>query len=147
MNADLLRALDRRLEIMRGFNEGKLTVDGQLFQLCRDALAKQDQGSVVKDSLTADGFDVHKFIATVNAPDLAQFARLLFAESEWPEGGDIDGHCFQEAAVECGLLVETVMHAPCGENCHCNDTNAPTETEWEAGQKCYRKAAFLMEGK
>ena len=54
MNADLLRALDRRLQIMRGFNEGELTVDGQLFQLCRDALAKQDQGSVVKESLTAE---------------------------------------------------------------------------------------------
>ena len=123
MNADLLRALDRRLQIMRGFNEGELTVDGQLFQLCRDALAKQDQGSVVKESLTAD---------EPVAPDLEKFARCMFDISEWPEGGDIDGCTFQDAAVECGLLVETLMYAPCGENCHCNECNAPTEKEWAA---------------
>jgi len=144
MNADLLRALDRRLEIMRGFNEGELTVDGQLFQLCRDALAKQDQVaalSVVKESLTA-GFDVHEFIATVNAPDLEKFARLLFAESEWPEGGDIDGFAFQEAAIECGLLTAETRTQACAENCHCAETQG-----FEGPVICFRKAAFLMEPK
>ena len=95
------------------------------------APTKPDADSVVKEYLTA-------------VPNLVKFARLMFAESEWPEGGDIDGCTFQDAAVACGLLVETVMHAPCGENCHCNECNAPTEKEWAAGQKCFRKAAFLM---
>jgi len=98
--------------------------------------------SVVKESLTADGFDVHEFIATVNAPDLAKFARLLFAESEWPEGGDIDGFAFQDAAVECGLLTPETRTQACAENCHCAETQG-----FEGPVICFRKAAFLMEPK
>jgi len=98
--------------------------------------------SVVKESLTADGFDVHAFIATVNAPDLEKFARLLFAESEWPEGGDIDGFAFQEAAIECGLLTAETRTQACAENCHCAETQG-----FEGPVICFRKAAFLMEPK
>ena len=36
--------------------------------------------------------------------DLEKFAKKMFELSDWPEGGDIDGFDFQEAAVECGLL-------------------------------------------
>ena len=72
--------------------------------------------------------------------DLEKFAKKMFELSDWPEGGDIDGFDFQEAAVECGLLTPETRHEPCGDNCHCAEYHG----DMKEGVTCYRKAPFLM---
>ena len=72
--------------------------------------------------------------------DLEKFAKKMFELSDWPEGGDIDGFDFQEAAVECGLLTPETRHEPCGEWCHCDSYHG----DMSEGVTCYRKAPFLM---
>ena len=71
--------------------------------------------------------------------DLEKFARKMFELSDWPEGGDIDGFDFQEAAVECGLLTPETRTQPCGDNCFCEDYHG----EMKDGVTCYRKTKFL----
>ena len=72
--------------------------------------------------------------------NLEKFAIRLFELSGWPEGGDIDGFDFQEAAIECGLLTSEFRYEPCGENCHCAEYHGAMS----GGVTCYRKAPFLM---
>ncbi len=72
--------------------------------------------------------------------DLEKFAKKMFELSGWPEGGDIDGFDFQDAAAECGLLTKETRHEPCGESCFC----AIYHGDMSEGVTCYRKAPFLM---
>lgn len=73
--------------------------------------------------------------------DLQKFTKKMFELSDWPEGGDIDGFSFQEAAVECGLLIPELQTKPCSENCHCATYNG----DMSDGVICYRKVGFLTE--
>ena len=72
--------------------------------------------------------------------DLEKFAKRMFELSDWPEGGDIDGLDFQDAAVECGLLTSETRTEPCEENCHC----ASYHGDMSDGVICFRKAKFLL---
>lgn len=70
---------------------------------------------------------------------LGKFADKMFELADWPDGGDIDMFAFQDAAVECGLLVPEQRFAPCSEdNCTC--AGYYTEDEFKAGITCYRRA-------
>lgn len=75
---------------------------------------------------------------------LQRFARLMFQLSDWPNGGDIDGFAFQDAAVECGLLIRETRYEPCGDSCHCAESF--DLDEMRDGVLCYRKAPFLTKG-
>lgn len=75
--------------------------------------------------------------------DLEKFAKRMFELSDWPEGGDIDGFDFQEAASECGLLTPETRIEPCtmgSEYCHCSEYHG----DMSGGVTCYRKAKFLL---
>ena len=72
--------------------------------------------------------------------DLELFARKMFELSDWPEGGDIDMFDFQEAAIECGLLIPETRTEPCGEHCHCAEYHG----DMKDGVTCYRKAPILL---
>ena len=52
---------------------------------------------------------------------LRAFCRELFELADWPEGGDIDGFSFQDAAVKHGLLTAETRTERCGERCYCAD--------------------------
>lgn len=71
-----------------------------------------------------------------------KFAHKMFDLSDWPEGGDIDGFDFQDAAVECGLLITETRTEPCEENCHCAEYHGAEAMK--EGVTCYRKAKFLL---
>jgi hypothetical protein len=58
---------------------------------------------------------------------------------DFPEHGDIDGFALQDIAVECGLLVEQLTTAPCGEACQCADCGQQGVT------MCYRIQPALRE--
>ena len=49
---------------------------------------------------------------------------------DWHEG-DLDGGSRQDIAVKHGVLLETVVTEPCGENCNCADYD-------DFPQSCYR---------
>ena len=72
--------------------------------------------------------------------DLEKFAKKMFELSDWPDGGGIDGFAFQDAAVECGLLIPEIHKEPCGEGCFCADYHG----DMSEGVTCYRKAPFLI---
>ena len=73
--------------------------------------------------------------------DLEKFARKMFELSDWPEGGDIDGGSFQDAAVECGLLIPETRTESCEpEGCFCSEYHG----DMKGGVTCYRKAKFLL---
>ncbi len=72
---------------------------------------------------------------------LRGFIEELFELSDWPEGGDIDGFDFQDAAVKHGLLIPEQCTEPCGEGCNCNQYYS--DAEWAEGITCYRLAAAL----
>ena len=75
--------------------------------------------------------------------DLEKFAKKMFNLADWPEGGDIDCLDFQEAAIECGLLITEIRTEPCTPNtsdCFC----AVYKGDMSEGVTCYRKAPFLM---
>lgn len=72
-------------------------------------------------------------------PDFVGFARELFKLSDWPEGGDIDGFSFQDAAEKHGLLIPEVRTSPCGEYCHCAEYHG----DMKDGVTCYRKTEAL----
>ena len=130
----------------RSKDDRAIIVGSEIRQLCALALAALPQPvQEVEELVDAETAKAEHEALKHDTADLAKFARMMFDEADWPEGGDIDGFAFQAAAVECGLLVEQTMYAQCGDNCHCNHTEAPTEMEWAAGRDCYRKAAFLME--
>ena len=72
---------------------------------------------------------------------LTAFAREMIELSDWPEGGDIDGFDFQEAAVKHGILIPEKRAEPCGEDCNCNAYYS--DAEWTEGVTCYRISAAL----
>lgn len=74
--------------------------------------------------------------------DLEKFARKMFELSDWPEGGDIDGLDFQEAAVECGLLTPETRYECCSMHgtCFCTEYHG----DMSEGVTCYRKVQFLL---
>ena len=74
-------------------------------------------------------------------PDFKKFAQKMFELSDWPEGGDIDGFDFQEAAVECGLLLPETRTQPCGEDCFCEEYHG----DMKDGVTCYRKSQALRD--
>lgn len=75
---------------------------------------------------------------------LEAFARKMFELSDWPEGGDIDGFDFQDAAIACGLLTATKQYKPCGdENTGCQCADNFSVLDFDRGVTCYRKAEFL----
>ena len=69
---------------------------------------------------------------------LLAFAREILAV--WPEGG-VEGDDLQDIAVEHGLLVPEIRHAPCAEECPC--AWSATEEEFATGVICYRRAGWL----
>lgn len=75
---------------------------------------------------------------------LKAFARELIELSDWPDGGDIDGFDFQDAAVKHGILIPEQRSEPCGEDCSCNAYYS--DEEWKEGITCYRLAAALKAG-
>ena len=75
--------------------------------------------------------------------NLSKFAKRMFELSDWPEGGDIDGFDFQEAAVECGLLTSETRTEPCTMgSCYC--FCAEYHGDMSDGVICFRKAKFLL---
>lgn len=80
-----------------------------------------------------------------NYAKLLDFANGIFAIADWPEGGDIDGFELQDLAQKHGLLVPVIVHAPCGEECNCQEFGCYTDEEWQEGVKCLRKADWLSE--
>jgi hypothetical protein len=74
--------------------------------------------------------------------DLEAFFRELIELADWPEGGDIDGFEFQDAAVKHGLLIPEQRTEPCGEGCNCNQYYS--DEEWTEGVICYRLAPALL---
>lgn len=91
-------------------------------------------------TLPAQGAAVPE-VPVVAIPALA-FARKMFELSDWPDGGDIDGFEFQEAAIECGMLKAEQRTEPCEEDCHCAQYHGADAMK--EGVTCYRKAAFLL---
>lgn len=74
-------------------------------------------------------------------PDFVKFARAIL--DGWPDGGvEMDGFELQELATDCGLLVPTMMAAPCGAEpdgcCPCQDAEATFPT------RCYRRIPELI---
>lgn len=67
----------------------------------------------------------------VSTPDFKGFADDIL-HIVW-DGGDIGGDVVQELAESRGLIKETVMQEPCGENCTCAEV-----TDFPA--TCFRKA-------
>ena len=104
---------------------------------------------VAEEELRTAQREIEKLIADAaqEVESLRAFAREMFCLSDWPEGGDIDGFEFQEAAIKHRLLVPEERHEPCNENsdelCQCADSNGPED--WKRGVKCYRKVQWLME--
>lgn len=76
----------------------------------------------------------------INAQKLRDFAIAMFEAADWPDGGNIDGFTFQEAAVACGLLIPEERAEPCGENCRCAEYNGTDGFP----VTCYRKAEWLL---
>lgn len=69
------------------------------------------------------------------------FVVELFEETDWPEGGDLDGFVFQEAAARAGILTPQERTEFCAENCHCAEYHGdPT-----GGFVCYRKPQWLVD--
>lgn len=68
---------------------------------------------------------------------LRAFAQDLFADLDWPNGGDLDGLAFQDLATKHGLLEEKQMEAPCGEHCQCAEVDEPPFA-------CFRKTPLLL---
>lgn len=52
---------------------------------------------------------------------LAKFGLACLIESR-DSLGDLDGGWIQDEAVRCGLLIETTVHAPCGDECLCAES-------------------------
>ena len=74
-----------------------------------------------------------------------EFAKEMFKLSDWPEGGDIDGADFQDAAVKCGLLIPETRYAPCSEDgCRCAEYYGGDD--FELGVTCYRISPVLKGG-
>ena len=94
--------------------------------------------------------DAPLFVALHNAfPALAtelralrEFAADMFDASDWPDGGDIDGFEFQEAAIKRGILIPETRRERCGERCHCAENHS--ESEMKDGVTCYRKPEWLQ---
>ena len=78
-----------------------------------------------------------------NYDRLIAFAREILAA--WPEGG-IEGGDLQNIAVEHGLLVPEILHAPCAEEDWCWCAGSATEEEFAAGVVCYRRADWMLKG-
>ncbi len=79
---------------------------------------------------------------TLDALEAANaFINEMFKLFDWPEGGDVDGGEFQDAAVKHGLLVPETRFEPCAkEDCMCNEYY--TGEDFELGVTCYRRAAL-----
>lgn len=73
--------------------------------------------------------------------NLEKFVNKMFELSDWPEGGDIDMFEFQEAAIECGLLIPETRFAPCADDGTCNCREYYGDDEFEKGIICYRREA------
>lgn len=69
---------------------------------------------------------------------LRNFARRVM--EAWPHG-DVDGWELQDAAIEFGLLQETRVHEPCGEQCQCAEYFS--SDEWDSGVTCYHPTPLL----
>ena len=52
---------------------------------------------------------------------LLRFAGAALTETRVKEIGDWDGGDLQDVMVDCGLLDEVTMAAPCGEECRCRE--------------------------
>lgn len=70
---------------------------------------------------------------------LRDFTRKMFDLTDWPEGGDIDGGDFQDAAVVSGLLVPETRTESCGAGCFCTEYHG----DMSDGVTCYRKTEWL----
>jgi len=74
---------------------------------------------------------------------LRLFVARLFDLTGWPDGGDLDGFDFQDAATEHGILTPETRTEPCNQNerdakhCHCEEYG-------DFPQTCYRKAEWLI---
>jgi hypothetical protein len=73
----------------------------------------------------------------MSKPDLVGFANAMFQLADWPDGGDIDGFDFQDAAIRYGLLIPERRTQPCQEGCQCEGMYDPDE--WNQGIQCYRR--------
>ncbi len=103
------------------------------------------------ESLKAEGrhnqagilIDVATAFAELQAENarLREFAKAMIELADWPEGGDIDGFDFQDAAVKHGILIPEQRSEPCGEDCACNSYYG--DNEWKDGIACYQIAAAL----
>ena len=73
--------------------------------------------------------------------DLEKFARKMFELSDWPDSDGINAFEFQDAAVECGLLIPEIHTEPCRESCFCAEYHG----DMSEGVTCYRKVPFLIQ--
>lgn len=71
---------------------------------------------------------------------LEAFILRLFEISGWPEGGEIDGFDFQDAAADAGILTAETRTKPCAESCFCEEYHG----DMSDGVTCYRKPDWLM---
>lgn len=62
------------------------------------------------------------------------FATALLRD--WPADLGVEGYDLIHIAVRAGLLVETTVRRPCGDQCRCACAYDPQE--WPAGVACYR---------
>lgn len=70
---------------------------------------------------------------------LRTFAQKML-EGWQKDFGDVDGCKIQDAAVECGLLIEETRREPCGTDCYC----ASYHGDMSDGVVCYRRTPLLI---
>lgn len=97
----------------------------------------------LQDAMEISALNEQLIERTEQRDRLRAFCIDVFDETDWPEGGDLDGFTFQELAIKHGLLQRETRTEPCEENCHCAGYYDPDE--FAAGVTCYRKADWLAE--
>ncbi len=82
--------------------------------------------------------DIHR--VSDNYKAMKAFINELFQDGV----GDIDGFKLQDMAEKHKILVPTIKHEPCEEDCECSKCGY-IDSEWQDGVKCYRLADFLLD--
>ena len=72
-------------------------------------------------------------------------AFALDVMGDWPDDCGVDGFDLQDFALKHGLLTETKVTGPCGENCWCLEYHGGDPEDWADGVICYKKTPLLLD--